>query len=189
MPIILYLYPASEKPSDYKGFKKLKKVIEVIKADLNDFELVYGLAKNVWPQTYKSILSQEQIDYMFALMYSKEAYTEQITIKGHHFLVIKEDDTYLGFASYELNYHYETTKIHKIYILPKAQGKGAGRILLSKIEDIARRNGNTIISLNVNRFNQAIHFYEKTGFVKTGQEDINIGNGYLMEDYIMQKHI
>jgi len=163
-------------------------VIEVEKADINDFELIHELAQNVWPQTYKDILTAEQIDYMFSMMYSREAYTDQIAVKGHHFLIIKEDDRYLGFASYELNYHYETTKIHKIYILPEAQGKGAGRILLSKIEDIAKRNGNTRLSLNVNRFNPAIYFYEKTGFVKAGQEDIDIGNGYLMEDYIMEKH-
>lgn len=164
-------------------------MIEVIKAGVEDYDLVLGLAKNVWPQTYKNILSEEQIEYMFDLMYSREAYTEQINVKGHHFLMIKEEDKYLGFASYELNYHYETTKIHKIYILPNTQGKGVGRILLKAIEGIAKKNGNTVVSLNVNRFNPALGFYEKMGFIKAGQEDINIGNGYLMEDYIMEKKL
>lgn len=164
-------------------------MIEIEKAGLQDFDLIDGLVKKVWPQTYKNILSEEQIEYMLSMMYSLESYTEQIAVKGHHYLTIKEDDQYLGFASYELNYQYGKTKIHKIYILPQTQGKGIGRILLSKIEDIAKRNGNNIISLNVNRYNTALHFYEKTGFVKAGQEDINIGNGYLMEDYIMEKHI
>lgn len=164
-------------------------MIEVIKAGLEDYELILGLAKKVWPQTYKKILSEEQVEYMFAMMYSRESYTEQIAINGHHYLIVKEGNDYLGFASYELNYHFESAKIHKIYILPQTQGKGVGRILLSKIEEIAKRNGNTILSLNVNRYNPAVHFYEKTGFTKAGQEDINIGNGYLMEDYIMEKRL
>ncbi len=120
------------------------------------------------------------------MMYSKNAYTEQIAVNGHHYIMVKEGEEYLGFASYELNYHYETTKIHKIYVLPDTQGKGIGRLMLTKIADIAKRNGNTVLSLNVNRYNKAVGFYEKTGFIKAGTEDINIGNGYLMEDYIME---
>jgi ribosomal protein S18 acetylase RimI-like enzyme len=164
-------------------------MIEVLKVGPKDYKLVHGLAQKVWPQTYKNILSPEQIDYMFSLMYSNEAYLDQINVQGHHFLVVKEGGEYLGFASYELNYHYQTTKIHKIYVLPQTQGKGIGRVLLTAIENIAARNDNTIVSLNVNRYNPAIGFYEKVGFEKAGEEDINIGNGYLMEDYIMEKKI
>ena len=73
--------------------------------------------------------------------------------------------------------------------MPQAQGKGIGALMLDKITGIALQNGNTIVQLNVNRYNKAVKFYEKAGFVKTGEEDINIGNGYLMEDYIMEKKL
>jgi ribosomal protein S18 acetylase RimI-like enzyme len=94
------------------------------------------------------------------------------------------------FASYEFNYKGEPkTKIHKIYILPETQGKGIGKKLLDYIVEKAKENRNTILSLNVNRYNSAYEFYVKIGFEKKGEEDINIGNGYLMEDYIMEKQL
>ncbi|WP_330443658.1 GNAT family N-acetyltransferase [Flavobacterium sp. C4GT6] len=164
--------------------------MEIIKAGFGDYNLVHTLAEKVWPQTYKNILTQDQITYMFEMMYSQKSYNEQIEKKGHEFLLIRDESGYLGFASYELNYDNKPiTKAHKIYVLPQTQGKGAGRALIDKISQIAADNNNTVVSLNVNRYNTAIRFYEKIGFVKAGQEDIDIGNGYLMEDYIMQKAV
>ena len=162
--------------------------MEIIKAGLNDFNLIHSLAENVWPQTYKNILTPQQIEYMFEMMYSQKAYNEQIENKGHHFILIKDESGYLGFASYELNYNNTpVTKIHKIYVLPETQGKGVGRAMINEIAAIAKQKGDTQVSLNVNRFNKAVGFYENIGFVNTGQEDIDIGNGYLMEDFIMVK--
>jgi len=133
------------------------------------------------------ILSPEQVNYMLEMMYSLEAITEQILVKGHHFLLLSEGEDYLGFASYELNYLSGTTKLHKLYVLPETQGMGAGRLLIQKIEATAAANGNDKVSLNVNRYNSAVNFYLKNGYTKSGEEDINIGNGYLMEDFIMEK--
>lgn len=161
-------------------------MIEVLKADLADFETVHGLAKRVWGPTYKSILSEPKLEYMFDMMYSEAAYNEQITTKNHHFLLVKEEKEFLGFAAYELNYRYETTKIHKIYIVPEAQGKGVGKALMNRIIMQAKQHQNDKIVLNVNRYNTAVKFYESMGFAKTGEEDIDIGNGYLMEDFIMK---
>jgi ribosomal protein S18 acetylase RimI-like enzyme len=164
-------------------------MIEVIHAGLEDYEVVYSLAQQVWPQTYSKILSEEQVNYMFAMMYSQKAFNEQLTIKGHQYLLAKKDGQYLGFASYELNYKPGIAKLHKIYVLPHLQVKGTGRTLLSAVEDIAEKNGNTSLTLNVNRYNNAIHFYTKLGYNVVGQEDIDIGNNYLMEDFIMQKEL
>jgi diamine N-acetyltransferase len=161
-------------------------MIEVIKADLADFETVNGLAKRVWVPTYKHILSEPQLEYMFDMMYSRTAYNEQVTLKNHHFLLVKVDNEFLGFASYELNYRYETTKVHKIYIVPEAQGKSVGKILMNRIIMLAKQHQNDKIVLNVNRYNTAVKFYESMGFIKVGEEDIDIGNGYLMEDFTMQ---
>ncbi|MNK15890.1 Protease synthase and sporulation negative regulatory protein PAI 1 [compost metagenome] len=161
--------------------------MEIRKADLGDYKIINDLAIKTWYDTYSSILSQEQLEYMLNTMYSLEAITEQIAIKGHHFFLLSEGEKYFGFASYELNYTSGTTKLHKLYVLPETQGRGAGRLLISKIENAAKNNGNDKIVLNVNRYNNAANFYLKNGFTKAGEEDINIGNGYLMEDFIMEK--
>jgi len=80
-------------------------------------------------------------------------------------------------------------KLHKLYVLTSSQGYGAGRFMLDKIlEDIKQRNGKTLI-LNVNRNNPALHFYLKLGFIISGEEDIDIGNGFFMNDYIMKKQL
>ncbi|RZJ61928.1 MAG: GNAT family N-acetyltransferase, partial [Flavobacterium sp.] len=105
-------------------------MIKVIKAGLNDYDTILALAKKVWPQTYKKILSEEQIEYMMDKMYSFEAYTEQISIKGHHFLLVKDGPEFLGFASYELNSTSGATKVHKIYVIPEAQGRSIGKLLI-----------------------------------------------------------
>ncbi len=162
-------------------------MMQIRRAALEDFEIIYNLAINTWHVTYEKILSAEQMDYMLDMMYSLEAVTDQILVKGHHFILLSEDDKYLGFASYELNYLSGVTKLHKLYVLPETQGRGAGRLLMAEIEKTAKKNGNTTLSLNVNRYNNAINFYLKNGYTKVKEEDINIGNGYLMEDYVMEK--
>ena len=81
------------------------------------------------------------------------------------------------------------TRIHKIYILPESQGKGIGRLLIDEIQKLAQKNNSVLLSLNVNRFNKALSFYQKTGFEIVAEENIAIGNGYLMEDYKMEKKV
>ncbi|MHA3789116.1 N-acetyltransferase family protein [Flavobacterium hauense] len=161
--------------------------MQIRKAALEDFQIINDLAIKTWHNAYDKILSPEQVNYMLEMMYSLEAITEQILGKGHHFLLLSEAGNYLGFASYELNYLSGTTKLHKLYVLPETQGMGAGRLLIKKIEEAAAANGNDKVSLNVNRYNSAVNFYQKNGYTKSGEEDINIGNGYLMEDFIMEK--
>jgi ribosomal protein S18 acetylase RimI-like enzyme len=164
-------------------------MMQIRKAGIEDFQIINDLALKTWYNTYDKILSEEQIKYMLDMMYSLTAITEQIAVKGHHFLLLSEGENYLGFASYEVNYLSGVTKLHKLYVLPETQGRGAGRLLISKIEEAAASNGNDTVSLNVNRYNPAVNFYLNNGYVKTGEEDINIGNGYLMEDFIMEKNL
>lgn len=163
--------------------------MQIRKASLEDFQIINDLAIKTWHVAYDKILSPEQLNYMLEMMYSLAAITEQIAVKGHHFLLLSENNKYLGFASYELNYKPGVTKLHKLYVLPETQGKGAGRLLIQKIEEAAKANTNDKVSLNVNRYNSAVNFYLKNDYAKIGEEDINIGNGYLMEDFVMEKSL
>ena len=81
------------------------------------------------------------------------------------------------------------TKIHKIYILPNNQGKGIGKICIDFVIDLAKVRLFEKVTLNVNKFNKALSFYEKNGFNIVKDVDIEIGNGFLMEDFIMEKSI
>jgi ribosomal protein S18 acetylase RimI-like enzyme len=76
-----------------------------------------------------------------------------------------------------------------LYVLPNYQGKGIGAMLLQKIEDYIQVGTDVYLELNVNRFNSAIAFYQKQGFEIIRTEDIDIGNGFFMNDYVMEKQI
>ncbi|MBB2147934.1 GNAT family N-acetyltransferase [Pedobacter gandavensis] len=165
-------------------------MLNIYTATANDFPVIQKIAHKTWPATFGAILSPQQISYMLEMMYSTAALTEQVAGKGHHFLLVKDETNDLGYASYELNYKgLPKTKIHKIYLLPEAQGKGVGKLLMKTISEIAKDNKNTILSLNVNRDNSAFLFYKNIGFEQVGEENIDIGDGFLMEDYIMEKQL
>jgi ribosomal protein S18 acetylase RimI-like enzyme len=165
-------------------------MINICIAEPKDYATIQQIAHLTWFPTFEDILSVEQIQYMLEMMYSIDAIIEQVEVKGHVFLLAKEEANCLGYASYETNYKgTNKTKIHKIYILPSAQGRGVGKSLMDKIVEVAKKNENFALSLNVNKHNKAIHFYEKIGFEKVGAENIDIGNGFLMEDLIMDKKL
>ncbi len=162
-------------------------MVNIITAEPQQLPIVRDIALVTWPDTFGEILTPQQIDYMLNMMYSPAALQEQTGSKGHVFLLAEVDGTFGGFASYELHYKQQPVcKLHKIYILPSMQGKQVGKALLAEVSRIARAAGMRRISLNVNRDNKAAGFYERIGFTKTGEEDIDIGNGFYMNDAIME---
>lgn len=148
--------------------------------------IISDLAYKIWPNAYGEILSKAQLDYMLELIYSLDSLEKQL-MKKHVFILAKEGDNYIGFASYELNIENSNkAKIQKLYVLPETQGKGIGKKILNYIKEKAQLNANTSLILNVNKYNIAKDFYLKYGFKIIDSVVINIGNGYVMDDYIME---
>lgn len=155
-----------------------------------NFTSIRAIAQEVWPIAYGSILSHEQLEYMMEMMYSISALQKQATKNSHHFILAIDDTIPVGFASYEFdNNETEKTKIHKIYILSTMQGRGIGKKLIDFIAIEAKKHKQNGLFLNVNKNNIAQHFYEKLGFSISKEEVIAIGNGYLMDDFVMEKSI
>lgn len=147
------------------------------------------IAYQTWPEAYKNVITPEQISYMLKMMYDSQPLEVQF-LAGHIFIVLKEDGKDMGFVAFEKNYDgSDSTKIHKLYVLPECQGKGFGKKLIDKaISEINTENQKSLI-LNVNKKNPSLNFYEKIGFIKAREMVIDIGNGFLMDDYIMEKKI
>lgn len=165
-------------------------MIEILDATEFHLPIIRSIAYRTWPETFESILTPDQIMYMLEQMYSIESLKDQTHNRGHQFIVVKIGQDYYGFSSIEPNYAAQSqTKIHKIYVLPEAQGKGIGKALFAEITKRALQAGNQKLLLNVNRNNKATHFYQGIGFNIVDNEDIDIGNGYYMNDYIMEKSI
>lgn len=164
--------------------------MQIVEATTDHIYNIQVLSNVIWPVTFSNILSQEQIAYMMDMMYSTSSLEKQMKELNHHYLLAEEDGEYLGYLSYEFNYKgMPITKIHKIYVLPSVQGKGVGRLFINVVSELALKNNNTLLSLNVNRYNKAIDFYKRMGFDFFANENIDIGNGFLMEDYVMNKDL
>lgn len=165
-------------------------MIEIIEANLEQLDIVQDIAQKTWPIAYKDVISLAQIEYMLGMMYSKSALKEQLEVKKHHFILAKKEKEFLGFASYELNCNsVGKTKIHKLYVLPETQGSGIGVKLVNFLSEKAKANHQSTIFLNVNKYNPAQNFYKKIGFVVAYEEVIDIGNNFIMDDFVMEKEI
>ena len=152
-----------------------------------DIPLLQSIAQKTWPDTFAKILSPDQINYMLELMYNTTTLTEQIKKPHYHYYLINKTD---GLAALELHYkHGNQSKLHKLYILPEKQGIGLGVKTLQELETISKAAGNRTIILNVNKINPATDFYEKCGFTRWKSEVIDIGQGYVMDDYVYRKEI
>ena len=160
--------------------------MKLVKANSEHISIIIDLTKKIWPIAYGEILSKAQLDYMIDKFYNETALRELMK-KGHVFYLAQDDkDDYVGFVSYEINSEPNKTKIHKIYVLPETQGTGLGRQFFELVKEKAIENNQEAIFLNVNKYNNAIHFYTKLGFTKLKDEVIDIGNGYVMDDYVME---
>lgn len=163
-------------------------------ATLQDVALIRNLADGVWQATYADILSPEQIEYMFEMMYSHDNIRAQMCEKNHHFIIISHNDVPCAYISIEPlgkgRYNFQ-----KIYARREVQGMGVGRYMVEQgIEWVRRReakqptshNGSVVVELFVNRRNKAVAFYRHMGFEIVSTRDHAIGNDFYMNDYIME---
>jgi ribosomal protein S18 acetylase RimI-like enzyme len=158
---------------------------QVVRLTLEELQHVQHIAHQTWPSTFKEILTPDQIQYMLEWMYNLDTLKQQF-YKGQEFYAVKENDRFIGFTAIELHHpEKEKLKIHKLYVLPEFHGKGIGRALVDQVKDVAIAEAMKTIILNVNRFNPAVSFYEKYGFRTVKEEVIDIGNGFVMDDFVM----
>jgi diamine N-acetyltransferase len=155
-------------------------------ATVTDIPSITKLAEEIWWPTYTEVISNEQIAFMLQEMYSAEALKHQME-NGHHFLVLEVDGEDKGFASYSLQEN-KTYKLQKLYLHPDQQGKGAGKFLITEVEEKVKSHSGEVLILNVNRGNKAKIFYEKMGYQILEELDIPYHH-FVLNDYIMGKNL
>jgi GNAT superfamily N-acetyltransferase len=159
-------------------------MLSVKKATVADIPLIRQLTFDIWPETYSSIISKEQIDFMLEQMYNPTVLQKQI--EGDcTFILVYDDAQPVAFASYNET-EKQRWKLNKIYILTSQQGKGTGKFIIHYIVDEIKAKGAKSLQLQVNRQNKAKDFYERIGFTIIQTADFDIGNGYFMNDYVME---
>ena len=160
-------------------------MITVKEAGSSNIPAIQELARITWAVAYAPILSQDQLAYMLDLFYSHDSLQQQMD-EGNRFIIATDEEQAVGFASWSPKSGSSCVyRLHKIYIDPDQQGKGVGKYLLDFILSDIKSHNATDLELNVNRQNKAKQFYEKIGFIVIREEDIDIGKGYFMNDYVM----
>lgn len=160
------------------------------KATTADCELIHSLAWQIFPETYKEILTKEQTDYMMEWMYSLDNIRKQMEEEGHVYLIACDGNEAVGYVSVQPQGE-DLFHLQKIYVLPRYQGAHCGSFLFREAIKYIKEvhPAPCLMELNVNRHNKALHFYEHMGMRKLREGDFPIGNGYYMNDYIMGKEI
>ena len=146
--------------------------------------MIRQLAREIWDEHYIKILKQDQIDYMLNKFYSTEKIQSEIE-EGIIWEMLTNDERPIGYLVCKI----ESDKLYisKIYLKAETRGKGLGKLLLNHAIELARQNGKNSIYLNVNKYNtDSIAFYERVGFVKIDEGVFDIGNGYVMDDFILE---
>lgn len=156
------------------------------RATTNHIQLIHDMAQVVFRDTYRDILSPEQMEYMMEWMYSIDSLRRQIEEDGHVYYIGYYDDKPCGYISVEQQGD-DLFHLQKIYVMPGFQGKGIGKKLFDKAIEYIKSIHPTpcTMELNVNRNNKALQFYEHLGMKKVNKGDFHIGNDYYMCDYIM----
>ena len=161
--------------------------VEIIPAAPEHLAEISALAGIIWYAHYPGIISREQIDYMLTRMYDIDVMRNELgTGVTYERLLI--DGTLRGFASYGPTHNGSEMKLHKLYIHPNSQRQGLGALLLKHVENTARAHGCDFLVLAVNKKNtNAITAYRKNGFMIRKSIIVDIGGGFVMDDYVMVK--
>ena len=158
-------------------------------ATVSDVETIIQIADQTWWVTYSPILEKEQITFMLNEIYSSDKISKQIETGAQTFILLLEGEEPVAFAAYSpREENADIYKLHKLYCLPKTQGKGYSKVLINEVIQKTTDAGKKVLELNVNRYNNAKTFYEKMGFAVASEEDIAIGP-YWMNDYVMRKEL
>ena len=162
--------------------------VSILKAGENDLKTIHDMAQVVFRQTYREILSPQQMEYMMEWMYSLPNLRNQLS-DGHAYFIAYMDGTPCGYMSIQQEGFHEDVMVfhlHKLYVMSSMHGKGIGRLLFNQAQEyVSERFASSRIELNVNRKNPAGHVYRHIGMRVLREGDFHIGEGFYMNDYIM----
>jgi len=155
-----------------------------------DVPSLIALAREIWLAHYPAIISIGQIEYMLDQRYRVPIITRQLRDPGHWWHVLWEDGRMLGFSACERSDQPGQMKLDKLYVQPARHGQGLGSRLLAHAEALAREQGCHTLYLQVNKHNdKAIRSYQRNGFSVRAAVAFDIGQGYVMDDYVMEKRV
>ena len=150
---------------------------------------VANLAQEIWQEHYLSIVGQEQIDYMLEKFQCEQAISKQLA-DGYEYYSVSYESRSVGYMAVIPNVSNTSLMISKIYVRKSNRGCGLGKQMLKFVEEVCRQRSIKKIWLIVNKNNKhSIEWYSKMGFTNTGPIVQDIGGGFVMDDFRMEKDV
>ncbi len=147
-----------------------------------------ALAEEIWRQHFTPILKEGQVDYMLDKFQSEHAMKKQMAEDGYRYFFIENESGPVGYTGIKKD--GEKLFLSKLYLQQAHRGKGYASCAFAFLEGICREENLSAIWLTVNRYNyDTIEVYKKKGFLVIREQVADIGNGYVMDDYVMEKPI
>ena len=162
----------------------------ILKVETNSqVATVAKLAREIWVQHFTPIIGDAQVEYMLHKFQSSEAIASQLG-EGWEYYIATRDRENVGYTGLVPDERDGRMLISKIYVKNTVRGSGVGNQLLGFIEQTSRARGFDTVWLTVNRFNDdTVAWYSRHGFVTVDEEKKDIGGGFVMDDFIMEKRI
>lgn len=151
---------------------------------------VAELAQEIWTEHFPPIIGPAQTAYMIETFQSAKAIHRQITEDCYQYYLLQLGSDRIGYTAVHPEPKNHAVFLSKIYIRKKFRGSGYSRMTMNFIADLCRDDGLNMIYLTVNKQNlSSIAVYEKLGFVRARELVTEIGNGFVMDDYVMEKYL
>lgn len=156
----------------------------------DDFAALAPLARTIWRAHYGAMIDVRQVDYMIDQRFAPDHLRRYIGQNDRWFDVLRVDGAPIGYCSYMLTAATSEMKLEQLYLLQDFHGRGLGGLMIRHVEAKTRTLGCNVVMLQVARFNTgSIAVYRKSGFSVRGEVLIDIGEGFVMDDFVMEKRL
>ncbi len=156
----------------------------------DEVDALLALAREIWRAHYPPIIGQAQTEYMLAQRYTPEVVRAELARGDLWWDTLSEDGEIVAFASSFAADAPGAIKLDKLYVHPQRQRRGYGGALIEHTCERAKRLGMEKIVLAVNKRNaSAIAAYRRSGFEIAGAVVKDIGGGFVMDDFVMEKSL
>lgn len=153
-----------------------------------EIQAVSDMADVIWREHYAAVISAKQIDYMLEKFQSPSAIAQAIS-EGYRYYFINYAGASVGNISIKLDNAERKMFLSKIYLFSDHRGKGFAYGAVNQLVKMCKENRLNTIWLTVNKKNSSVSRYKRMGFYIADSIVADIGNGFVMDDYLMEMQV